>query len=393
MVSLACLKLQKRLGGGGGGGGGRGGGGSVGGGGRSSGSGSSSSGGRGSSGGSSSSGSTLPSSFTSPYPGRSGTPGTSSPSISRGTSGGGFPRTISPGSAFQGRQFGGAQRSQIYGGGYGYGGGLGRYAGYAGVGAGVGAGAAYVGSVRGVGFPYGYWPIYYGPHYYDDDEYGPYSNSSRPGGALTVASFSPATLNATTPPQYMLYGDEVSVGEAISALVEKCGAVLVVNNTAVRDDGSYAASPMAQGNETAALLPSLNPENVLEYYRASSFALYSFFTNQTTSTTNSSLPANLTLPQTQSTSSTFLYPSPLRSASFEFCVNGTIADALPIEDGYFGSGSGARRVSLTGRRGEEVEMMALLLAVVFGVNGGNRTSGALVAVVMMVVVLAVVPKA
>jgi hypothetical protein len=72
-----------------------------------------------------------------------------------------------------------------------------------------------------------YWPLYYGHGYYGDDEvrlseihlfppnspssleqYGPHSNSSRPGGALAVASFSPSSLAdaATAPPEYMIYG-------------------------------------------------------------------------------------------------------------------------------------------------------------------------------------------
>ncbi|GAA5920437.1 hypothetical protein JCM1841_004550 [Sporobolomyces salmonicolor] len=288
MVSIKYL-LEKRAGVGSGGGA-RGGGSSSRGssarGSSSSGSGSLGSSSRGSSSGSSShskgsSSSSSSSSKTGTYPGTS---------ISSGPSsyGGGKPVSIPAGYPFAGRQVGGGTRSSIYSG-RGYGSGYGAFAGGAALG-----GLGYY-SVAGRPFPYGAWPLYYGGGYYDDGEYGPYSNSSRPGGALAAASFSPESYVSSAPPQYMIYGDS-------------------------DDNGTYPSSV----NET--LLPSLDPTNVESYYRASSFALYSFFRGQPSN-------PNPTVGYTSPTSATaYLYPTGQRNTAFESCVNDTISIALPIVD-------------------------------------------------------------
>ena len=80
-----------------------------------------------------------------------GTPGSTSSSQSFG---GGVPRIIVVGAPFAGRSFGGGSRPFI-------GGGLAFGAGY---------GAFRYGRVGGRGFPFGYWPLYYGVNYYDNDE-------------------------------------------------------------------------------------------------------------------------------------------------------------------------------------------------------------------------------
>ncbi|BGP18065.1 hypothetical protein JCM10213_008399 [Rhodosporidiobolus nylandii] len=381
MVSLSYLlkrdypsdRLSKRAGIGGARGGGFGGGGFSGGG-RSSGGGSSSSGR--SSGGSSSSGrSGTGSSSSSPGSssvGRTGNPGSSS-STTFGTYGGGTPRTISAGAPFAGRNFGGATRGDIYGG-RGYGGGYGRYAGYGAAGAGLGLGYGYV---AGLGFPYGYWPLYLGPHYYGDDEYGPYSNSSRPGGSLAVTSLSPPDSDTQSPPQYMLYGDAESLTAATNSLVANCSAVVVVSNTAVNDDGAYVSNPTAAGNSSQALLPSLDPTNVLSYYRASSFALYAFFTD-VASAAPSNASANFTAPS--SAAATYLYPPSARNSDFESCLNSTISGALPIEEGYADDSSAA--AGLAGKDGQSLLLVAALAA---GMAGGARWQTVLVLIAVLAV--------
>ncbi|GAA5957838.1 hypothetical protein JCM8115_006263 [Rhodotorula mucilaginosa] len=272
---------------------------------------------------------------------RTGQPGRS---ISPYNNGGGAPRTIPAGTAFAGRQFGGLPRSQIYSG-YGYGGGYGGFARGAALGGVAGFGFGYVG---GLGFPFGMWPLYYGPRYYGDDEYGPHSNSSRPGGPLAASSFSPPGSAAGAPPQYMIYGDADSIDNATLALSEDCQAFTVVPLTHVQDDGAYP-----EGTNTT-LLPALDPSNVLAYYRASSFALYSFFDDR-------QVDPNATVNYTEPISTQpYLFSASERDAAFQQCVNETLADALPIEDGYVET-SGALRVQSSAASSPLLLMPLLLI--------------------------------
>ncbi|GAA5867540.1 hypothetical protein JCM3774_003871 [Rhodotorula dairenensis] len=341
MVSVRYL-LEKRRGFGGGrvGGGSRGG----------SRGGSSSSGGASSRGGSSG-GSTGTSGSTS----RTGQPGRS---ISPYNPGGGVPRTIPAGTAFAGRQFGGLPRSSIYSG-RGYGGGYGNFARAGALGGVAGFGFGYVG---GLGFPFGMWPLYYGPRYYGDDEYGPHSNDSRPGGPLAAASFSPAGSAAGAPPQYMIYGDADSVDNATLALGEDCGAYTVVPLTYVRDGGTYP-----DGTNTT-LLPALDPSGVLAYYRASSFALYSFFDDR-------QVDPDATVNYTEPISTApYLYPAAVRDVAFQQCVNESLADALPIEDGYVEQTSGGATVRRTSAVSEH-SLLLLPLLLILSVHTSIFTLG------------------
>ncbi|BGP41789.1 hypothetical protein JCM10449v2_005780 [Rhodotorula kratochvilovae] len=273
-------------------------------------------------------------------PSRSGLPGYSPSPYGYG---GGAPRIISGGAPFAGRQFGGATRGSIYSGG-GYGGGYGSFGRGAALGGVAGLGFGYVG---GLGFPYGYWPLYYGPRYYGNDEYGPHNNDSRPGGPLAAASFSPASSDASAPPQYMVYGDEASIADVTDAVAGDCSAVVVVESTPVSNNGTFPSST----NTT--LLPRLNPENVLSYYRASSFALYSFFDGQAV---NPNATVNYTDPIP---TPPFEYPSNARNLDFEACVNQTIQDTLPIEEGY--TSAAFRGVEASGRNALCATLLAVLL--------------------------------
>ncbi|GAA5906534.1 uncharacterized protein JCM6883_004509 [Sporobolomyces salmoneus] len=345
MVSIKYL-LEKRRGAGG-----RGGGGSIGGG--------SSSGGSsrgGSSSGGSSSGSNRGGSPPPPYSSvggsssgysRSGSYGSQS-TLSSGPSSFGSRSTfpIPASQPFAGRLVGGGVRSGIYSRG-GYGSGLPLVAGGA-----IGAGIGYYG-VSGVGFPYGYWPLYYHPHYYGNDEYGRYANSSRPGGVLVSSSFSPPSLTSSNPPQYMVYGDVDSVSNVTEALTTDCSATIVVGSTPIQENGEYDSSV----NMT--LLPSISPENYLSFYRGSSFALYAFFDNNAN---DSQRLVNYTEPEP--TSPVFYYPGDQRNQSFESCVNDTINTWLPIQEAASataGSTSGSSQLELRARTGGLAALVGILL--------------------------------
>ncbi|GAA5972002.1 hypothetical protein JCM11641_002451 [Rhodosporidiobolus odoratus] len=283
--------------------------------------------------------------------------------------GGGAPRTIPAGTPFAGRNFGGGTRGDIYGG-RGYGGGYGNQyttGGSAARGAVVGGAAGLgFGAVAGMGMPYGYWPLYWGHGYYGDDEYGPHSNSSRPGGSLMVASLSLNSLNNTTPPQYLIYGDSASIGNVTSALTANCSAVMVVPAAAVGSDGTYTSANATSGDTSAPLLPPLNPEDVLSYYRSSSFALFSYFDDHTA---DPDATANFTLPANTDTNNTYHYPAASRDTKFESCLNSTIAGALPIEEGSY-----KEYTSAANRVGAKVDgQMAVLAALGVGcMVGGGR---------------------
>ncbi|KAI5475147.1 hypothetical protein MNV49_001891 [Pseudohyphozyma bogoriensis] len=293
---------------------------------------------------------------------RSGTPGSSSSSSSSSsTKGGGSPLTISSGSTFAGRTYGGGTRSSISSGAS-YGSGYGGYRSTPG----------YV--VKGLGFPYGYWPLYYGAGYRGDDEqYGPHSNSSRPGGALSAASFSPPSSGNTTsasPPHYSLEGDAASIGNTsvgvLSALVNNCSAVIITPSTPLTDDATYPPST------NITLLPLPNPSYVDSFYRASSFALYSYYSDKVD--TNSNTTTNFTVPQ----------PTPVlispaeRNETFEACVNNTIALTLPIDEGA--TSWGMRRAG--GPRKSWESLVVVLL-----VMGGGRKVVVGVALTAVVVLM------
>lgn len=279
---------------------------------------------------------------------RSGTFGSTS-SLSSGPSSYGSRNTFSvpPSYPFAGRQVGGGLRSGISSRG-GYGSGYPLVAGAA-----IG-GLGYYG-VSHLGFPYGYWPLYIGPHYYGDDEYGPHTNSSRPGGPQVAASFSPAALGARAPPQYLVLGDRDSVSNVTEAIVTDCGAVIVVDSTPLQDDGTYGS-----GVNTT-LLPPITPSNVEAYYRASSFALYSFFEGQQN---NSEALVNYTEPAVPDP--VYYYPADQVNSTFATCVNQSISTWLPIQAAQdattTGATSGATPLALsaTARRGSLAMLVGVL---------------------------------
>jgi hypothetical protein len=290
-------KLERRKGGGGGGGGGgRGGGG--GGGGRSSGGKSS-----GSRGGTSVS-------------------GVSGRTTSAGSRGGGSITTVPPGSRFSGRQAGSGTRvgffyyahwvfsydflqDNVYGGSY-YGSGY-PYGAY---------GSTWVG---GRPFPYFYWPVYVGPHeYYGSSEYGPANSTTRPGGPMSAISVYTTNPKYNTTDVYRILGDLGSVTTVLNALTTDC---------AVAGGTIFSYDPTS--DDLAHSLPRV--ESVVQWYRASSFALALDGYNNSAALTSAAAISNSSHQLVTALAPATPLPSTLNRAFLE-CVNSTVASSVPLVD-------------------------------------------------------------
>lgn len=174
-----------------------------------------------------------------------------------------------------------------------------------------------------------------------------------------MASFSSPSSSTTAPPEYSLYGDSESIGNVTEALNSNCSAVTIVASTVLTANGTLPSGV------NASLLPLYNPNYTESYFRASSFALSSFFDD------NDPDPAavvNFTAPTPPPT----LYPASARDATFEACLNDTISNALPIEQGSWAvkslqpskAGAGLAAVLvvvLGGGRSQAMVMVAVLL--------------------------------
>ncbi|KAJ8081454.1 hypothetical protein PM082_007299 [Marasmius tenuissimus] len=295
-------KLYRRKGGGGGG---------RGGGGRSTGGKSGSKGGSksGSKGGSKSSSSP----FTRTKPTKIGGSSRSTSSYGRG---GGAATVIPAGSLFAGRSVGGGTRDQIYGTrAYGSG-----YPGLTGRG------------VGGRGFPFYFWPVVWGGaavggtagYLYASSEYGLADNSSRPGGTLYTASL---TSNSTSNSQTTLriLADNSTIVDLLTDITRNCSMYLTPGQTTNSSGVSYNMSA-----------PAPKPEQVIQYYRASSVALTLDGYNNTAvfsndeSTRDSDFPSGVDLNMIN-------------------CVNQTIGAGVPLIDagvGRFSSVSGLHLVGM-----------------------------------------------
>ncbi|KAF8517025.1 hypothetical protein BU17DRAFT_76503 [Hysterangium stoloniferum] len=199
--------------------------------------------------------------------------------------------SIGAGLLFAGRPVGGGTRSSIFG--------TRQYgSGYPGL---AGAG------VRGRGFPFFFWPVAFGAaagagesHGLNTSEYGNPDNSSRPGGALFEAPFqSPDGANT-----YRVLADNATVQALITAVTGNC-TLRTTTITAVPFNDSDPNQP--------------KPEQVIQYYRASSVALTLDGYNDTSvfssddNAPDMPLPANL-------------------NATFLDCLNQTIGAAAPLID-------------------------------------------------------------
>lgn len=285
--------LQRRKGGGGGG---RGGGGSSGG--RSSSSGSSTSGSSSSSGGGSSAGRSSSSSASKGF-----TPGSVSGGRNvYGTTGGfGIPNrySITSGS-FVGRQAGGGTRNSVYGSPY-YGSGY--TGGYASRGLLAG------GAVGGLGFPFIFWPVAFGGYggYYGSREL---NRDDRPGGNMTQYSLTPpSTVTNTTANQFAIYGDANSVDQVFQDLKADCGVQ----------------------NQLAANF-TINPNQAVQYYRGSSFAILLNGYNNTQPNVDGDVSGNTTSADYSATPPAITTVQGVDTNYFN-CINSTTGNNVPLVDG------------------------------------------------------------
>ncbi|KLO06146.1 hypothetical protein SCHPADRAFT_946334 [Schizopora paradoxa] len=203
---------------------------------------------------------------------------------------------------FSGRMSGGGKRQNVYGtrtfgSGYPYG------------------GSGYYLSSR--PFPYGFYPIFIQEGYYGDDEYSDSNSTDRPGGNLVAAIVQPSYNTSSV--TYRIVGDNSSISAVYAALVANCS---VANSS----NCIYAFTPSSNSN--ASMWPL--PEQVIQWYRASSFALSLDGYNNTAALASNQPPSN------SSTDYTRLPDTPLPdglNTTFLSCVNYTVGESVPLLDG------------------------------------------------------------
>ncbi|CAE6481462.1 unnamed protein product [Rhizoctonia solani] len=207
------------------------------------------------------------------------------------------------GSRFAGRRAGGATRDHIYGESY-YGSGY-PYGSY---------GSTWVG---GRPFPFYYWPIYVGPYeYYGASEYGPPNSTDRPGGPMYTMSIFTFDPKYNTSDIYHLLGDKESVNAVLFTLRKECS---VVGGSAVDYD------PVS--NKSSHKVPPV--ESIIQYYRASSFALSLDEYNNSAAAVTPAALANNTGQLTTSLPPPTPLPSSINPMLLD-CINRTVGTALPL---------------------------------------------------------------
>ncbi|KAJ7107292.1 hypothetical protein C8R43DRAFT_204642 [Mycena crocata] len=166
--------------------------------------------------------------------------------------------------------------------------------------------------VAGRGFPFFFWPLSFGAvggvgtgaYLHSNNEYGRSNNASRPGGVMMTAAFQSNGTNGTT---FRILADNTTVVDLITDITANCSASL---------SSSSATSPSSY-NDTATLPPQ--PEQVVQYYRASSIALSLDGYN------------NTSIFQAEGTPDVPL-PSGIDTVLMD-CLNQTIGLAAPLIDG------------------------------------------------------------
>jgi len=140
--------------------------------------------------------------------------------------------------------------------------------------------------------------------YLHDSEYGDANNSSRPGGVLTQAPFTSATSNTT----FHVIADNATTTSLIQSINANCSTFL---NSSSNNTVALSFDPNAAG--------SPQPEQAVQYYRASSIALTLDGYNDTAALSN-----NATGPDTP-------LPSGIDTNLLD-CLNQTIGAAAPLID-------------------------------------------------------------
>ncbi|EED84581.1 predicted protein [Postia placenta Mad-698-R] len=201
--------------------------------------------------------------------------------------GGGRAVVIPQGQPFSGLTYGSGTRGQVYG--------TSTYgSGYPGLPA---------GSVTDRGFPFCFWPVVwekqpYGAPYLYAPEYGSPTNTSRPGGPLTQATFTSKTSNNT----FWVVADNATVIALIATVHDSC----TLGNGSSTNPSVFAGS-------------TVRPDQVVQYYRASSVALALDGYNDTAKLNNPNASA-IPLPGWVDN-------------SFLKCLNSTIGESVPLVNG------------------------------------------------------------
>ena len=181
-------------------------------------------------------------------------------------------------------------------------------------------------TVAGRGFPYGVWPIHWAGNYSGSAEYGMVTAELfRPGGQLVQAPLRPTpasgNYSTTEVETYWLIGDRGSILSIVTNMVDWCHAEPIWPEIFEPADDAIGVI----GNNTGQGV-KFHPGNVLQYYRASTFALAHPNYNNTWAYPPLNTSTLLTHDQSTPLNDVMKFSPWLR------CINETIADALPILD-------------------------------------------------------------
>ncbi|KAG8770082.1 hypothetical protein FRC19_000629 [Serendipita sp. 401] len=192
---------------------------------------------------------------------------------------------------FQGRTFGGGKREEIRG--------------TRALGSGYAYGASNQSTIAGRPFPFGVWPLYWDQNFMNANEYGPRYDAIRPGGFIAFVSLKTTTehFNTTENEVYYAIGDRESLLPLMISYVTWCH---VTPAWPSRFDPTTA-------NATVKL------ENVIQYFRGSTFALATpMYNNSFARIPDSGTTESSPLPE-------FMEYSPFRK-----CLDGVTENALAI---------------------------------------------------------------
>ena len=149
-------------------------------------------------------------------------------------------------------------------------------------------------------FPFGAWPLYWGD-FMDSEEVGPQRDGIRPGGHISIVPLR-AKMDNSQDEVYYAVGDSQSLLFTLISYVTWCQA------------SPAWPTPFDPNSSNA----TVKPENVLQYYRASSFALASPSYNNSNSRNASYHPTGEWIPEN------------IKTSPFWQCLDSTTASALPI---------------------------------------------------------------
>ncbi|CAG7851153.1 SubName: Full=Uncharacterized protein {ECO:0000313/EMBL:CCA75196.1} [Serendipita indica DSM 11827] len=157
--------------------------------------------------------------------------------------------------------------------------------------------------VSGRPFPFGVWPLWWADDFMGSGEVGPHVDVIRPGGHVSIVELKPDKRHwsESSDETFFAIGDSQSLLSILVSYVTWCHA--------------SRAWPMRFDPRLSNATVKL--ENVLRYYRASSFALAS--------------PSYRNPSARNATSrGTTLLPGPIQSSGFWQCLDSVTANALPI---------------------------------------------------------------